>query len=76
MGEWLTAVRDSIKPSTHTNYVDYLDAYVLPSIGKRELQSIANAQRALSASFGSTAPEAGHEYRDVRVLADQASGWR
>jgi integrase len=40
LAEWLDAVRDSIKPSTYTNYVDYRDAYVLPNIGKRKLQDI------------------------------------
>lgn|GEM_PF-457832 len=38
--EWLASIRDAIKPTTYTNYVDYLDAYVLPSIGKRKLQDI------------------------------------
>jgi Phage integrase, N-terminal SAM-like domain/Arm DNA-binding domain len=38
--EWLTTVEHSIKPSTRSNYVDYLDAYVLPSIGGRRLQDI------------------------------------
>jgi integrase len=40
MTEWLDTVRDSIKPSTHANYVDYWDAYVLPKIGKRQLQEV------------------------------------
>lgn len=38
--EWLEAIRDSIKPSTHANYVDYRDAYVVPHIGKQQLQKI------------------------------------
>lgn len=40
MAEWLDTVRESIKPSTHANYVDYRDAYVLPKIGKRKLQEV------------------------------------
>jgi integrase len=40
LAEWLEAIRDSIKPSTYANYVDYRDAYVLPTIGKRQLQEI------------------------------------
>ncbi len=40
LAEWLEAVRDSIKPSTYANYVDYRDAYVLPTVGKRQLQEI------------------------------------
>jgi hypothetical protein len=34
------AIKDSIKPSTHVNYADYRDAYVVPNIGKRRLQDI------------------------------------
>lgn len=40
LDEWLSTTRDSIKPTTHTNYVDYTDAYVLPHIGKRKLQEV------------------------------------
>lgn len=40
LGEWLTAIEASLKPSTYTNYVDYRDAYVLPTIGKRKLQDL------------------------------------
>ena len=40
LAEWLRTVRDSLKPSTFVNYTDYIDAYVLPSIGKRKLQDI------------------------------------
>ena len=38
--EWLHAIRDSVKPSTYTNYTDYRDAYVLPHIGNRKLQDV------------------------------------
>ena len=38
--EWLTAIRDSVKPTTWINYVDYRDAYVLPTIGRRRLQDL------------------------------------
>lgn len=40
LAEWLTAVRESLKPSTHVNYSDYRDAYVAPNIGKRRLQDL------------------------------------
>jgi integrase len=38
--EWLASVEHSVKPSTYRNYVDYLDAYVLPTIGERRLQDV------------------------------------
>lgn len=38
--EWLAAIEHSVKPTTHTNYLDYLSAYVLPAIGKRRLQDV------------------------------------
>ena len=40
LDEWLTVVEDSVKPSTYQNYVDYIEAYVKPAIGKRRLQDI------------------------------------
>jgi integrase len=40
LAEWLTSTKDAIKPSTYANYVDYIDAYVLPHIGHRRLQDI------------------------------------
>jgi integrase len=40
LAEWLTSIKDAIKPSTYANYVDYIDAYVLPHIGQRRLQDI------------------------------------
>ncbi|GLH97125.1 site-specific integrase [Phytohabitans aurantiacus] len=40
LAEWLTSIKDAIKPSTYANYVDYIDAYVLPQIGQRRLQDI------------------------------------
>lgn len=40
LDEWLTVVKDSVKPSTYQNYVDYIEAYVKPTIGKRHLQDI------------------------------------
>jgi Phage integrase, N-terminal SAM-like domain/Arm DNA-binding domain len=40
LDEWLTVVKDSVKPSTCQNYVDYIEAYVKPAIGKRHLQGI------------------------------------
>lgn len=38
--EWLEASRSALKPSTYAYYVDYLDAYVRPTIGNRKLQDI------------------------------------
>lgn len=38
--EWLDAIQPAIKPSTYTNYVDYLEAYVYPVIGERPLQAL------------------------------------
>jgi integrase len=38
--EWMAAIQDSIKPSTHMNYSDYQEAYVLPAIGKKPLQEV------------------------------------
>ena len=38
--EWLAAIGDSVKPSTLSNYVDYSDAYVHPTIGARKLQAL------------------------------------
>jgi integrase len=38
--EWLAIVKDSVKPSTYQNYMDYIEAYVKPMIGNRTLQDI------------------------------------
>jgi integrase len=38
--EWLAVVEQELKASTHVNYRDYAEAYVLPHIGKRALQDI------------------------------------
>jgi integrase len=38
--EWLASIEHSVKPSTYANYVDYLDAYVLPILGDRHLQEV------------------------------------
>jgi integrase len=40
LDEWLAVVKDAVKPSTYQNYVDYIEAYVKPTIGKRSLQQI------------------------------------
>jgi integrase len=40
LDEWLTVMKDSVKPSTYQNYVDYTEAYVKPAIGNRRLQDI------------------------------------
>jgi hypothetical protein len=31
---------DSLKPSTYQNYADYIDAYVVTTIGKRRLRDV------------------------------------
>jgi integrase len=38
--EWMAAIQGSIKSSTHVNYFDYQEAYVLPVIGKKPLQQV------------------------------------
>jgi hypothetical protein len=38
--EWLDTIRDSVKPSTHVNYADYRNAYVVPFIGRKRLQKV------------------------------------
>jgi len=40
LDEWLVVVLDAVKPSTYQYYVDYIEAYVKPTIGKRCLQEI------------------------------------
>jgi integrase len=40
MTEWLDAIADALKPSTRQNYVDYISAYIRPTIGDRRLQDI------------------------------------
>ncbi|AEH08444.1 MULTISPECIES: site-specific integrase [Protofrankia] len=40
VAEWLAAIEPAVKRSTYVNYVDYLDAYVLPVLGDRRLQDI------------------------------------
>ena len=36
----MTSIKDSVKPSTFTNYSDYQDAYLKPTIWKKPLQRI------------------------------------
>lgn len=36
----LTSIEPEIKPSTYTNYLDYLNAYVLSTLGQRKLQDV------------------------------------
>ena len=38
--EWLDAIEQSVKPTTHANYVDNVNAYIVPAIGHRKLQDI------------------------------------
>ncbi|GAA1774179.1 site-specific integrase [Luedemannella helvata] len=40
MAEWLAAVREAIKPTTYTNYVDYWKAYGVRVLGWRNLQDL------------------------------------
>jgi integrase len=40
LAEWLATVQDSLKPSTYQNYADYIEAYVVPTIGRRRLRDI------------------------------------
>lgn len=40
-GEWLKSIEHSVKPTTYTNYLDYMNAYVLPNIGERRVQDIS-----------------------------------
>jgi integrase len=39
-GEWMISIKDSVKPSTFTNYSDYQDAYLKPTIWKKPLQKV------------------------------------
>lgn len=41
LDEWHQAVRPSLRPTTWTNYRDYLDAYVIPVIGQTPLQDLS-----------------------------------
>jgi integrase len=38
--EWMTSIKDSVKPSPYANYADYQGAYVKPTIGRRLLQRV------------------------------------
>ena len=38
--EWMTSIKDSVKPSTYANYADYQDAYVKPTIWNKPLQKV------------------------------------
>jgi hypothetical protein len=38
--QWLEAIQEAVKPTTFANYRDYINAYVLPHIGKRRLQDL------------------------------------
>ncbi|MCW2853554.1 MAG: integrase family protein [Nocardioides sp.] len=40
LNEWHAAVQPGLRPSTWTNYRDYLDAYVIPIIGDTVLQDL------------------------------------
>ena len=37
LDEWLDAITDAVKRSTHQNYVDYSNAYVKSTIGGKQL---------------------------------------
>lgn len=38
--EWLESIKNSVKQTTYTNYVDNFEAYILPVIGHRALKDI------------------------------------
>ena len=38
--EWLASIEHSVKPTTYANYVDNVNAYIVPVIGHRRLQEI------------------------------------
>jgi integrase len=38
--EWLDSIEHSVKPTTYANYVDNINAYIVPVIGRRKLQHI------------------------------------
>jgi integrase len=40
LDEWLTMISISVKPTTHGNYRNYADYYVIPIIGDRKVQDI------------------------------------
>ena len=40
LNEWHAAVRPSLRPTTWTNYRDYLNAYVIPTIGDTAIQDL------------------------------------
>jgi integrase len=42
LDEWLSSVRISIKPTTHGNYQNYANYYVIPVIGERKLQDVTH----------------------------------
>lgn len=41
MREWHSAVRSSLRPSTWVSYRNYMDAYVIPTIGETRLQDLS-----------------------------------
>jgi integrase len=38
--EWLDSIEQAVKPTTYANYVDNVNAYIVPVIGHRRLQDI------------------------------------
>jgi integrase len=44
VGEWLPAIRASIRPSTHDHYSKMVDGYVVPRIGSRQLGALTPGQ--------------------------------
>lgn len=76
LAEWMAAIQDSIKPSTHMNYSDYQEAYVLPAIGKKPLQAVdvplLNALYRHLLTAGRCKPDSNtlmHEYWETRTRA-------
>ncbi len=42
--EWLVSVKESIKGTTYANYVDNIDAYIVPMLGQRKLKEVNDVQ--------------------------------
>ena len=43
-GEWLPAVKATIRPSTHNSYVQHVECHIVPHIGSLKLQKVSGSQ--------------------------------
>lgn len=50
--EWLVSVGNSFKPSTQQYYSDYLRAYILPALGRRQLRDVTVLMLMLNLLYG------------------------